>query len=310
MASVPMPMRDADGRIEADRNALLAGGVIAVAFIAAFWYPLNDLAHAWRNSMDWSHGPIIPLFSAYLVYTQWEKVKRCPIKYTSIGLVLLVAGLVLYQISLWWIVIGYIRPASMLLCLLGIIIYLCGLPVVRYVWVPWLYLFFAVPLPKGVYFAITDPLRRIAATITTALLRLVPDLDIERIGSTIEYVYGTRSGHLGVADACSGMRSTITLCAIGVAVAFVSDRPRWQRIVLVASCVPIAVFSNLIRVATTCVLHIFVDPKYAEGDYHTALGLVTMLIAFMMFSGLAWLLGAIFVETPDDEATLSAEPRT
>jgi len=286
--------------VEYGRTALLRGVAIAAAFVAAFWYVLLDLSHAWLNSADWSHGPIIPLFSAYLVYAHWDRIRRCPPALNNVGLLLVVGGLVAYQLSLWWIVIGYVRPTAMLVCLLGIVIFLCGLPIVRYIWVPWLYLFFAVPLPKGIYYALTDPLRRIAATVATWILSLSPNLDIQRIGSTLEYTYGNKTGHLGVADACSGMRSTITLCAIGVAVAFVSERPVWQRIVMVLSCVPIAVLSNLVRVTVTCWLHIYVHPKYAEGDYHAALGLVTMMLAFGMFSLLGWVLNRLVVESPDD----------
>ena len=94
----------------------------------------------------------------------------------------------------------------------------------------------------------------------------------------------------------------MTLCALGVAVTFISDRPWWQRLIMIASCIPIAVFSNFIRVTTTCVLHIFVDPQYATGTYHTILGLVTLLIAFGIFSALGWLLNNLFVEESDDES--------
>ena len=197
---------------------------------------------------------------------------------------------------------SYPQRTMMLLCLLGVVVFLCGLPIVRRVWVPWLFLFFAIPLPKDIYYLLTDPLRRIAAVVVTNLLGLIPGLDIEKVGSTIHFTYQGAIGALGVADACSGMRSTITLCALGVAVAFISDRPWWQRLIMVAACIPIAVFSNFIRVTTTCVLHIFVDPKYAIGTYHTILGLVTLLIAFGIFSALGWLLGNLIVEVPDSDA--------
>jgi exosortase/archaeosortase family protein len=96
------------------------------------------------------------------------------------------------------------------------------------------------------------------------------------------------------------MRSAITLCAIGVAVAFMTRRPAWQRLVLLAACVPIAMFSNFIRVTATCLLHIYVGAEYATGTYHMVLGLVTLLLAFAIFTGLAWLLGNLIVETDVD----------
>jgi exosortase len=126
---------------------------------------------------------------------------------------------------------------------------------------------------------------------------VTPVDDIRREGSTIWYDYGTtQGGAIDVADACSGMRSTITLCALGTAVTFLSDRPWWQRIIMLGSCVPIAVFCNFIRVSITSALHIFVDPKYATGTYHTALGLAVILLAFGMFSALGWVLGNLVIE--------------
>jgi exosortase len=287
--------------IEFDRPAQLRALIVGLAFVAVFYNVLLDLRYKWYHSADWSHGWLIPLFSAYLVYLRWDQVRRSPVRFTWVGLAVMIAALAAYQYSLWGLKIGYIRPFSMLVCLLGVIIFLCGLPIIRLIWVPWLYLFFAVPIPKTYYFALTDPLRRLAAIVATNVLGLFPSLDIEKVGSTIEYIYAGQRGTLGVADACSGMRSTMTLCALGVAVTFISNRPWWQRLIMVAACVPIAVFSNFIRVTTTCVLHIFVDPKYATGTYHTVLGLATLLIAFGIFSGLGWLLSNLFVEMPHDE---------
>ncbi len=278
-----------------DRPAQVRALIIALAFAAVYHVVLRTLARQWQSA-DWSHGWLIPLFSIYLVYMRWERVRRCPVRHAWVGLVLMLAALGMYQYSLWGVVIGYLRPLSMLLCLLGVIIYLFGLPMLRHVWVPWLYLFFAIPLPKRIYFALTDPLRRIAATAATALLNLIPDLDIERVGSTISYMYGGQHGGLDVADACSGMRSAMTLCALGVAVAFVSDRPWWQRAILIAMCIPIAILANIIRVTITCLLYVFVDPKYATGTYHAILGLVTLMIAFGIFTGVGWLLSNLFVD--------------
>ncbi len=297
-------------RISFDRAAQVKAGLLGLAFLAVFYNSLLDLAHVWRNSQDWSHGPIIPLFSAYLVYASWDRVRTAPVRLCWVGLPILLGALALYQYTLWVVPAAYIRNVCLILTALGMIILLCGLPVMRHVWVPWIYLFFAIPLPAAVYFGLTDPLRRIAATACTGLLSMAPDLHIERIGSIIEYTYRGVSGTLGVVDACAGMRSTITLCALGVAISFLSERPVWQRIVMVLSCVPIAVFSNFVRVTVTCILHIFADPMYAKGTYHTALGLVTLLLAFVLFAALGRLLDNLFVEDDDTPATPAEAART
>lgn len=294
MASAPrsLPLE----AMEFDRAAQIRAAVVGVAFVAVFYNTILRLMHWWYESADWSHGWLIPFFSAYLVYLHWDTVRRAPQRHAWTGLVLMLFSLLGYQYFLWVRPMNYPQDAMMLLCLLGIVVFLCGLPIVRHIWVPWLYLFFAIPLPKGFYFSLTDPLRRMAAVVATHVLSLDPRLEIAQVGSTIEYIYKGQSGALGVADACSGMRSTMTLAALGVAVAFVSERAWWQRIVLIVSCVPIAIFSNFIRVSVTCILHVYVDPKYAGGTYHTLLGMVTLLIALAMFMGLGWLLSNLFVE--------------
>jgi exosortase len=303
--------------IRFDRPAQLRAAALTAAFLGLFWELLDfippafgGLTHAWLYEADWSHGPLIPLFSAYLVYHQWERIRRCPVRYAWTGLAILLGGLGIYFWSLsGHLPFGYAKPLAMMVTLLGVIVLLCGLPMLRYAWVPWIYLFFAIPIPQRLYFALTDPLRRMAAIVASAVLSFWPELHVERIGSNLEYVYngaaGVTSGVIGVADACSGMRSTVTLCAVGVAVAFMSDRPLWQRIFLVFACIPIATLCNIIRVTITCWLHVFVNPKYASGTYHTLLGLVVILLAFTIFNGLAHLLNRLVIEDPEPEESLA-----
>jgi exosortase len=291
-----------------DRPAQIKAAIVAGAFVAAFWQllgfvpasGLGEIVYRWVHESDWSHGPIIPLFSAYLVYLRWDEIKRSPVQYTWVGLALMLLGLGLYQYSLWGLKIGYARPVAMMICLLGVIIFLCGLPVLRQAWLPWLYLFFAIPIPRRYYFELTDPLQRLAAAVACGVLELVPGLHIERMGIMIHPLYhGQLITPLSVTDACSGMRSTMVLCALGTAVAFMTPRPWWQRVVLLGACVPIATLCNSVRVTTTCALHVFADPKYAEGTYHTALGLLVIVLATLLFLGLSWLLNHLVVEEPE-----------
>lgn len=299
MSAMPAAVAtNAAWRIDFGRGAQLKAALVAVLFLATFYNTLYMLAYVWWNQpADWGHGWIIPAFSAYFVYMHWDRIRATPIRHTWVGLALLVAALAFYWINLWALRVGYFQSIGMLLCLLGIVIFLCGLPVLRHVWMPWLYLFFAVPLPHGVYFGLTDPLRQLAASAATIAMR-VTGLQLERAGSTLEYVYQGVRGKLEVADACAGMRSTITLCALGVAVAFLSERPWWQRLVMIASCVPIAILANFVRVTTTCFLHVYVDPIYAKGTYHTLLGLASLALAFLLFNALGWILAHL---SPTDE---------
>ncbi len=295
--------------IRFDQPAKAKAALVAVAFVATFWNlldfipPFGRLVHAWVYELDWSHGPLIPLFSAYLIYLKWDQIRTCPIRFAWVGAPLMLGGLLLFVAALSGVVkFAYAQDLSMMITLLGVIILLCGLPVLWHAWVPWLYLFFAIPMPQRIYVALTDPLRRMAATVASTVLELIPGLEAERVGSNLEFWYEGQRHQIGVADACSGMRSTVTLCAVGVAVAFMSARPWWQRLILIAACVPIATFCNFIRVTVTCWLTVFVDPKYAHGTYHMMLGLAVILLAFGIFSGIAWVLDHLFVDEPEAES--------
>lgn len=296
-------------RLTFDRTAQIKVALIVVAFVAAFWQLLDfnpggglgELTHAWWNDLDWSHGPIIPLFSAYLAYMRWEQIRRSPPRYTWVGLVLLLLGLAFYQYTLWGLLFGYLRPMAMMLCLLGVIIYLCGLPVMRHAWLPWLYLFFAIPIPGRIYFYLTDPLQRLAAAVASGALELFPDLHVKRLGIMIHALYQGQVHELSVSDACSGMRSTMVLCALGTAIAFMTWRPWWHRAILLAACVPIATLCNCVRVFVTSYLHIFVGARYATGTYHMALGLLVILLAMLIFLGIGWVLSNLFVEEREAE---------
>jgi exosortase len=164
-------------RLTFDHNAQLKAGITAVIFVATFWNLLSfipgqfgDLVSAWWHKSDWSHGPIIPLFSAYLVHTRWEQIRRTPIKYTWLGLPIILVGILAWIWALLFGLFAYAKPLSMMVTLLGVIIFLCGLPVMRHAWVPYLFLFFAIPLPQRIYFSITNPLRQAAASFVTNLL--------------------------------------------------------------------------------------------------------------------------------------------
>ncbi len=296
-------------RIAFDRESQFKATVVAAGFVAFFWVTLSSLFQTWISDPDWSHGVIIPFFSAYLVSQRWDQIRNTPVVGAWLGLPLLLFSLVGYAFFLTPVGLsfGNFRPYVMLLALGSIVILLCGVRSLKYGWVPLAYLLFAIPIPKGIYYILTDPLRRIAAKAATAVLSAVPSLQVERVGSMVEYNYLGKIGTIGVADACSGMRSTITLCALGVAVAYITDRTWWQRLILILACIPIATFCNIVRVVITCFLHIFVHPKYAEGTYHMGLGLAVLLLAFGIFSGLGWILSNLVVEADEDgEASAAA----
>jgi exosortase len=206
--------------------------------------------------------------------------------------------LALYPVNVVMLKFMYGKPLIMIALLGSVVLFLGGWKLIKYTWLPVAYLFFAVPLPGQLYFRITNPMRQLASQIAAIILSLVPQLDAEAQGSIISVVYkGVKmEPGLDVADACSGMRLVMAFVALGVAMAYLHWRPLWQRLILLASTLPIAILCNIVRVTVTGFIYILGDPKYAQGIYHDMLGMLMLPLAFVLYGGLAWLMSNLFVE--------------
>ena len=185
----------------------------------------------------------------------------------------------------------------------AIVLFLGGWCLVKYTWLPVLYLIFAVPLPAQLYGQLTIPMRIFAAALSTVVLNLVPNLETSSRGVVIDVIYkGVRmEPGLDVAEACSGMRLLMAFLALGVAMAYLHYRPRWQRIVLLCSTIPIAIFCNVVRVTVTGFIYILWDPRYAQGIWHDILGLCMLPLAFGMYALLAWFMANLFEDVRSGE---------
>jgi exosortase len=180
----------------------------------------------------------------------------------------------------------------------AVVLFLGGWVLIKYTWLPIAFLVFAVPLPNRYYVSLTMPMRQLASKVAAALLNLVNQMEATASGVVIDVIYkGQRlEPPLNVAEACSGMRLLMAFLALGVAMAYLHYRPVWQRLVLLASTIPIAVFCNIIRVTVTGFIYILIHPKYAQGIYHDILGMAMLPLAFGLYGFLAWFMASLFVE--------------
>jgi exosortase len=285
-------------------SAWWQAGVTALLLALLFRTELYRLVRIWSSDGNWSHGFVVPLFSLYFVYANRDRIAAVPVRTNLLGLVILLCGLALYFARLADILtFGVAIPLALVLCIFGTVFFLCGARIMRVVWLPVLYLLFAIPAPERIYVQLTMPLRRLAAHAATVLLNLIPGVQAENAGVTIELMHhGSSVPPLNVAEACSGMRLLMGLCALGVAYTYLADRPNWQRITMVLFCLPIAVFTNLVRVTTTGVFHVFGMKALASGAGHAGWGIVMYSLALGLFCLLSWILSRLFVEDPDAAA--------
>lgn len=276
--------------------------VIAALFLYLFRQEISAIVTKWFSDPSWSHGIIIPLFSLYFINHNKDKILNTKPKPSITGLILLIAVLIFYPFNIVHFQYGYFRPLSMIAALAAIVLFLCGWKLIKYLWLPIAFLVFAVPLPSRYYFKLTNPMRELAANISTIVLNLINGMEATANGVVIDVIYnGQRiEPSLNVADACSGMRLLMAFVALGVAMAYLHYRPIWQRIVLLLTTVPIAIFCNIVRVTITGLIYILGNPKYAQGIYHDGLGLLMLVLAFMLYSAIAWFMENLIVE-PEEE---------
>lgn len=275
--------------------------IIAVLFLAVYWTTIrHDLMWKWTNDGNWSHGWLVPLFSLYMLHQHRERVFRTPLNPSYAGALVLLVALVVYFYSGWVLLMGYPQSFSIVLSIIGLVVLMGGWRLLRAVWFPIAYLLFAIPLPQNYYALATRPLRIIASSIAAAVMPLfAPGMHTEAQAVVIDYVIpGRPPGTLNVEEACSGMRLMMALAALGCAYAYLGDRPTWQRLVLAASIIPIAVACNAIRVTTTGLLFAYGHQDLARGTPHQLLGIAIMFLALGMFMLIGYVLSQLFVEEP------------
>lgn len=272
--------------------------VLAAAFGALFWINLARLWQ-WTNPSsgdpNWGHALFIPLISLAYLLDRRDRLKQTPLRPASGGLLVMLSGIAAFVagigVSANFAQFGpYLQDVGMLTTLFGCILAIFGWRMVRVALFPIAYLLCALPWPPYVHEAMTQPLQKIAATASVHVLQLT-GMNVEQAGNTIHIVTAAGADRaLNVAEACSGMRSLITFFAIGLAVAFLSARPLWQKIIISASAVPIAIACNIFRIAGEGLLDQHVSRSLSHGFAHSAVGVVLLVPGFGLFLLVGWML--------------------
>jgi exosortase len=171
----------------------------------------------------------------------------------------------------------FLMRLSLIMVIAGAVTYICGWHCLRLVAFPIVFLLFMIPPPAIVLNLLTFPLQLVAAKVSTLSLQLL-HLPVYREGNVIFLPYVT----LEVVEACSGLRSLMSLLAFAVVFAYLTQRHPWKRALLVTSAVPIALVANACRIWGTGVLAHLYGSKVAEGFYHAFAGWSVFVVAFVL----------------------------
>ncbi len=259
-----------------------------VAVAAAAYGPiLLEMGRDWARDDNYSHGFLVPLVSAYFLWRRRGRLVRLAPRPANAGLVLLLLGLAALVLG----EIGaeqFTKRLSFLVVVAGGVVFLGGWRWLRAVAFPYAYLFFMVPLPYIVYDAVAFPLKLFAARVATGLVANL-GIPIFAEGNVI-YLESTT---LQVADACSGIRSLVSLLALAAAFAYVTQPAGWRRWLLFLAAVPIAIATNVGRIVGTAVLADRYGAKVAMGFFHEFAGVVVFGAALLLLFALGAVVGRL-----------------
>jgi len=248
---------------------------LGILLIGIYYSVLTVMVETWWDDPNYSHGFLIPLVSAYLIWEKREKLNHKISHKSNAGLVFLLGGIGLCIVGTAAAEFFTVR-FSFVMVILGIVFYLYGKNFVKETWFPILFLIFMIPIPYVIYYAVTFPMQILSTKAATALLQLF-GFPILRQGNIIHL----ENYSLEVVEACSGLRSLMTLTALGAAMAYITQKTIFSSILLFLLSVPIAIGANVFRITITALGALWISPKFAEGFLHEVSGLVVFLVGFI-----------------------------
>jgi exosortase len=245
---------------------------------------------------NFEHGIFVPLFALFVL---WQDRKRLQ----AIASAPSWSGLPLVVLSLLMLVLGVLGAEnfssrlSLLILLAGLIILFQGWKFFRAVLFPWAFLILMIPIPALILQRVTFPLQLLASKLATVLLELV-NVPVLRQGNMIVLA----AMPLDVAEACSGIRSLLTLVTLAIIYGYLMETRIWVRVVLACAAVPIAVVANSFRIFGTGLLVQYWDPDKAEGFFHTFSGWLIFVVALIMLYVVHQLISRIWKIGPEAKA--------
>jgi len=247
--------------------------ILVLSFAALYHHVLFKLVLDWITDDNYSHGFLIPIIAAYLVWQRRERLSKLSLRPSNTGLIILLGGLAIFLIANIGAELFTMR-FSILIVIWGLIVFLLGFEFAKATLIPVMYLFFMIPLPAIIWNKIAFPLKLFATKMAVDTINLI-NIPAYREGNIIHLSNTT----LQVVDACSGMRYLASLLALSAAFAFITSHSKAKKWVLFFSAIPIAILLNIVRLSATAVLAQHYGPQVAQGFLHELSGILVFVFA-------------------------------
>lgn len=245
---------------------------------------IAEMVVDWWRDDNYSHGFLVPLIAGYFIRERWNALKTAKVSPANIGLVVIACALI--QLLIATLGNEYFTARSSLIVLIaGMVLCFFGTDIFKLTRLPVLYLLFMVPLPYIVYNALAFPLKIFVSWVSVGFLKFM-GLSVVREGTIIMFPSIT----LEVADACSGMRSLVSILAISTAYAFFLQISHVKRWVIIVSAIFLAISTNVLRIIMTGFLANFSGATVAKGFFHEFAGMGTFALAMVLLMALSLLL--------------------
>jgi exosortase D (VPLPA-CTERM-specific) len=302
-------LEDNESPIASPRSAVLGAlppwqlFILAALALWLYWSTLAHLVGQWWSDPNFSHGFFVPLFSAFVIWQERDRLARIIPRPSWSGLILLAAGLAVLVVGRLGAEL-FLDRSSLLLVLAGVVILFLGWNLFRAAWFPWAFLLLMIPIPTILFNQITFPLQILASKVAAEILPLL-GVPVLREGNVINLP----AMPLEVAEACSGIRSLMSLVTLAIIYGYLLEKRLWVRWLLALAAVPITVAANDVRIIGTGLLVQYWDPEMAEGYFHASWGLITFVVSLIMLYALHGLIRLLFPEKGSERTDPLLVPR-
>lgn len=254
---------------------LWCGTLLVVTYLPI----LAFMARQWNNDDDMGHGFFVPLVALYVVWQMRDSLLAVKSNPSWLGLVLLVWGGLQMAVGMLGAEL-FLQRTAFVVSLVGAIVFLRGWPMLRALRFPLVMLLFMIPIPAVIYNQITFPLQLLASSVAEVALTMV-GIPVLRDGNVLELA----SQKLSVVEACSGIRSLLSLTFLSLVYGYFFEENRVvMRWLLFLSTLPIAIAANSFRVSLTGVISEY-NPELAQGFFHSLEGWVIFVFALGLLVG-------------------------
>jgi len=259
-----------------NRRALLGTALVVGAFAAVYWQVFVRLFDAWTNDGNYSHGWLIIPLSVYFAWERRGEFFAAPSRPSWLGLAAIISSLAVLIAGLLGAEL-FLSRISIVGTVAGLVLFLYGWNHLQVLMFPIGFLLLMIPIPAIIFNQIAFPLQLLASQFGEFCMTSAR-IPVLREGNVLILAHTT----LEVAEACSGIRSLISLVTLGLVFGYFSDPRLWVRAAIVGSAIPVAIVANGMRVAGTGMAAQWYGPEAAEGFFHDFSGWAVFAVAFAL----------------------------